>query len=242
MLFSNYKTPAMLPILYLKKLVAGSAAAIMYYVFIYIEFTLLIPLIDKLSKSNYKYIGFMVAPMEIICMRLIPLLTGCEVNRYLRVIIHISCFGWFTYYYLGYLLGNNILSIGISTGKLVCLWAGSIVLQIAEGYWYLSMGEVNCGTQLKLSALLTGTLFVIIAHRVIISEKPLKQNLLRLLGDCSFGIYFSHSAVMAVLAKLPYYSQYVRYPINAIIAVLLSLICVQIGQKFLGPYGKYLAL
>ena len=162
-------------------------------------------------------------------------------NRYISGIMGISCLGWFTYFYLGYLLGNDYTTIKISTSKLALLWAGAIVLQVLEGYWYYSMGEQNCGTQLKLSSILAGSLFVMLAYRYIYSEKMPSPTFLQHLGDRSFGIFFSHLAVMSVLSKVPYYKQYVVYPFNAIIAVLLSYLLVIVANKILGRRAKWLS-
>lgn len=236
----NLNTPTQIPICYLKSLVTGNAAAIMYYIFVYCELTLAVPLIDKLARSKYKYLGFLIAPIEIIFMRLIPMITGYQLNKYIDIIMRISCLGWFTYYYLGYLLGNNIVQIKSSMRRWAILWAGSIVLQIG-GDWYFIMGEINCGTQLKLSSILTGVFFSVIAYKFINSSKYLESNYLILLGNCSFGVYFSHLAVMQVLEHIQYYS-FVKYPLTAIISVTLSVICVLIGSKVLGKYSKYLAL
>lgn len=238
----NLKRPTMLPILYLKDLLTGGAAAIMYYVFVYSEFTLLIPLIDKLAKSKYKYLGFIVSPVEIVIMRLLPMITGYQMSKCTSIIMNISCLGWFSYFYLGYLLGNNMFTIKTSTIKLICLWMGAVVLQIFEGYYYLLMGDANCGTQLKLTALLAGTFFVMIAYRFVKLDKIFNLKFLKLLGDASFGIYFSHLAIMTVVDQIPYYSQYLYYPINGIVIIVLSMVCVLIGKKILGVYGKYLAL
>lgn len=98
-----------LPLLYIKNLLTGRAAAIMYYVFVYCEFTLLIPLIDRLAKSKYKYLGFALAPLEIVWARLIPMVIGYQMNQSFGIIMQISCLGWFTYFYLGYLIGNGLL-------------------------------------------------------------------------------------------------------------------------------------
>ena len=98
-----------LPLLYIKNLLTGRAAAIMYYVFIYCEFTLLIPLIDRLAKFKYKYFGFVFAPLEIVLVRLIPILMGYQLSQGFAIIVQISCLGWFTYFYLGYLIGNGFL-------------------------------------------------------------------------------------------------------------------------------------
>lgn len=238
----NIKTPTSIPIAYLKGLISGKSSAIMYYIFVYCEFTLLMPLIDVLAKSKYKYLGFAIAPIEIILMRLIPLIAGYQMNTMIAGIMSISCLGWFTYYYLGYLLGNNIIQIKISTKLLGLLWLCSIVLQMLEGYWYLSMGVTNCGTQLKLSSILTGVLFVMLAFRFINSEKKSHIKILHILGDYSFGIYFSHLAIMFVLSKIPYYVQFIIFPLNAVIATIVSLVLVIIGKKVLGKYSKYLAL
>lgn len=238
----NIKTPALIPITYLKTLITGKSAAIMYYIFVYCEFTLLMPLIDRLAKSRYKYLGFIITPMEIVVMRLIPVITGYHINTYISIIAHVSCLGWFTYYYLGYLLGNNIMKLEISTLKLVLTWGCTIIVEILEGYWYLSMGETNCGTQLKLSAIFSGTFFAILAFRFINSERKCSARVLHLLGDYSFGIYFSHLAVMAVLSHIPYYSEYVIYPFDSIVTIIITVACIFIGKKILGKYSKYLAL
>lgn len=104
-------------------------------------------------------------------------------------------------------------------------------------------GANNCGTQLKLSALLTSVLFILIGYIFINMDKlkGVKVKWLYIIGNYSFGIYFSHLAVMSVLRHIPYYS-FVVYPVNAIVSVILSLICVIIGKKILGRYSKYLAL
>ena len=150
--------------------------------------------------------------------------------------------GWFTYYYLGYMLGNKIITVKVSIKKLFCLWSATVVLQMIEGYWYLSMGETNCGTQIKLSAILTGTIFSLLAYRFVNSEKVYHSTILKKIGDCAFGIYFSHLAVMSVLEKVPGYLEWIFYPLNAISTIFISFVCVLIGRKLLGKYGKYFAL
>ena len=79
-LLRNFKSPTAIPIDFVKCLLTAKSAAVMYYIFIYCEFTLLIPVIDKLARSKYKYIGFLISPLEIIAMRLIPLMMGITIN------------------------------------------------------------------------------------------------------------------------------------------------------------------
>ena len=153
-------------------------------------------------------------------MRLIPQVAGIEINKYIAIIMSISCLGWFTYFYLGYLLGNDLIKIKVSSPKLIIALVGAIIVQIVEGYWYYLMGNQNCGTQLKLTSVLTGCIFTILVFRYIESEKDLKIKVLFILGECSFGIYFSHLAIMSVLNIIPFYSKIAIYPINAIIALI----------------------
>ena len=241
-IFRNYKNPANIPISYVKYLITANSAAIMYYVFVYIELTLSIPLIDKLARSKFRWIGFLISPIEIIVMRLIPIVTGYEMNKYIGIIIHVSCLAWFIYYYLGYLLGNGLLTVKTATLKLFLMLIVSIVLQIMEGYWYYSMGEVNCATIHKLSSVLSGVLYSLLAYRYLNAERAPAPKLFLILSEYSFGIYFAHLAVMAVLKHIPYYNVYVIFPLNAVANLVITLLFVVIGRKLLGKYAKYLAL
>lgn len=232
--------PAGVPITFFKNVITGRAAGIMYYIFVYCEFTLLIPLIDTLAKSKFKYWGFLIAPLEIVFMRSMPLIGGLETNKYIDIILNVSCLGWFTYFYLGYMLGNNLLSIDTESKKLPWLWMLSILFQFAEGFYYFSLGSNNSGTQLKITTVLSGVLFALMAYNYVIRDKSRNGKLLELLGDHSFGIYFSHLAVMAVLRQIPGYTRYVTYPFNAVIAVVFTAAFVMLGKSVLGKYSKYL--
>ena len=240
----NSGHPISIPIEFIKNVIIGNAAAIMYYIFVYCEFTVLIPFIDRLAKSRFKYWGFIITPIEIVVMRAMPLITGQEINAYIGIIMNISCLGWFTYFYLGYLLGNKIITIDVAPRKITLLWMVSILFQFAEGFYYYTLGYENCGTQLKLTSVISGVLFALIAYNYVINskDKTLNVKVLKLLGDNSFGIYFSHLAVMSVIRYIPSYTQYVPYPMTAIIALFVSIICVLLGKKILGKYSKCLAL
>lgn len=241
-IISSYGTPLQIPLIFIKKLVFGNAAATMYYIFVYCEFTLLIPLIDKFAKSKYRYLGFAIAPIEIVVMRLIPMLMGIELSDYIVIFRNLSCLGWFTYFYLGYMLGNKIIKINCSEKKLMLIWTITILLQIGEGYLYFSLGEMNCGTQLKISSVISGTLFVIMAYKFIYSNRECNNVVLKKLGDISFGIYFSHLAVMSILGIIPFYNKIIPYPINAVVVIAVTSFCVFLGRKILGKYAGYLAL
>lgn len=209
------QTPGKLTIQFIKSFITASGAAVMYYVFVYCQFTLLIPIIDKLVKSRYKYLGFLIAPLEIIFMRLLPLMSGYEMNPYISIIMRVSCLGWFTYLYLGYHMGNGMLEIKSSTKRLWIVLIVTIVLQMFGGYWYWTMGNPNCGTQLKLSFLFIGAVFVMLAFRFAENYTVQRNkiiNIMKYIGDISFGIYFSHLAVMMVLRHIPFFFECRFFP------------------------------
>ena len=231
-----------IPVDYLKSLFFGNSAAMMYYVLVYCQFTLLIPIIDKLSNSKYKYLGFIISPLEIILMRTLLIITGYQENIYIQNVMSISCLGWFTYFYLGYLIGNKKQVVNYNKSSLIGLLGISIALQMLEGYWYWSLGYTNCGTQLKLSSILSGVFFAILGYKFINIKKTCNCRFLYVLGNYSFGIYFSHMAVMHVLNFLPYYTKYVVYPFNGVVVILCSFIMCYIGKKILKKHSWIIAL
>lgn len=81
-----------------------------------------------------------------------------------------------------------------------------------------------------------------LAFRFINFERNCSSGVLHLLGDYSFGIYFTHLAVMGVLEYVPFYAQHVIYSFNAIAMIGITFVYVFIGKKILGESSKYFAL
>lgn len=215
-------------------LLSAQASAPLYYVFVYIQFVLLTPFLGKLAKSKYQILGWFVAPVSILFFKYYCLITGFQLNRYISLIWSDACLGWFTFYYLGLLLGNRILIKHYSLKNLIGLYLASIILQIAEGQCWLMLGETNCGTQIKLTSLLTSSLFLLITYTILNNSKIVINNKpLRLLGDYSFGIYLCHILIMHILTKIPFYS-FVPYPITSAIVIIISFICCYIGHRICG--------
>ncbi|MBQ6425922.1 MAG: acyltransferase [Clostridia bacterium] len=237
----QFRTPETILPAFGKALLTGTGSGIMYYVFIYVEFTLLIPVIDRLAKSGHRNLGFFIAPLEIVLMRLLPMILGFRLPAVLRQIRHVSCLGWFTYFYLGYLLGSGHLKLRISTEKLFSFWLLSLFLQVLETNLYYLMGNTNSGTQIKLTCLLSGSLFALLMYRMIFSGKAYEILPLKLLGDCSFGIFFAHGAVMMALDHIPGYAKYVVFPADAAVAAFATALLVLAGGRLLGRAGRFLA-
>ena len=215
-------------------LITAKAAATMYYIFVYIQFVLLTPLLGVLAKSKYRHLGWIIAPISTLIFNYISIFTKIELNEYVSLFWSNACLGWFTYYYLGLLLGNKIIQPNYSLKTLIWLYFVSIILQIIEGYEWLLFGEINCGTQLKLTSFLTSTIFLLIINLTL--NKPyinIKNTFLRSIGDYSFGIYLCHIMVIIVLQKVPYYT-YLPYPLTSALVVLVSWGCCYIANMLCG--------
>ncbi len=216
-----------------KNLVTANSAAIMYYIFVYIQFVLLTPLLGKLAKSKFRYIGWLIAPISTLIFKYYGLFIGYEYNEYIKLFWSNACLGWFTYYYLGLLLGNKIIKPNYSLKTLVCLYFASIILQMSEGYGWFLLGEANCGTQIKISSFITSTIFLLITYNIL--NRPnidIKSGFLRSLGDYSFGIYLCHILFMIILGFIGY-NKIFSYPITSVIIILISWAFCYIGNKIL---------
>lgn len=205
-------------------LLTAQSAAPMYYILVYIQFVLLTPLLGRLALSKYSWTGWLIAPISVLIFKYYPLFSDGTLNPYLRLMYGDSCLGWFTFYYLGILLGNNIIIVNYKTKSLLIAYLTAIILNIAEGYIWLQHGEANCGTQIKLSSFLTSTIFCLIAYKYIRSKRiETASKYLVFVGNYSFGIYLSHIMFMKILAYIPIYKE-LPFILNSTIVLLVSLL------------------
>lgn len=214
-------------------LITTGACGTFYYIYVYIQFVLLTPLMFRLANSKFRHIGWIIAPASIMIFKYAFLFTGASLNRYMALAWSLSCLGWFTFYYLGLLLGNGIIERQFRLKSLLILYALSIPLQMAEGYLFLMFGDANCGTQLKLTSLLTSTIFLLIIHMVLKTGKNLGHGFIKTLDDYSFGIYLSHIMVLHVLHTIPFFSA-LSYPVNSAVVLLATFCCCYVGSKICG--------
>lgn len=221
---------------YIFNLLTTQASPILYYIFVYIQFVLLTPFLAKLSRLKYNWIGFLVAPLSIFGYKYTVLIFDLHPSGYLNIFWSVSCLGWFTYYYLGLLLGNKVIVRAYKWCPLLILYGFSIVFQILEGYvLYKYFGEANCGTQVKLSSLITSSIFCLIAYKYLTySEMNTNSRLLSMLGDYSFGIYLVHILVMIVLGRFVSAYSSLPFVMNSTIVLFICLVVVFFGRKICG--------
>ena len=211
------------------------AAAPLYYIFVYIQFVLLTPLLGKLAKSKYRYIGWIIAPISIIIFKYSQFINGLEFSWIISLLWSVACLGWFTFYYLGLLLGNHIIELKYSLKKLTLLYVLSILIQMIEGYIWLKLGDINCGTQMKLSSLLSSSIFAMITYTLLERRKfdANRYKLMCVIGNYSFGIYLCHILIIRILSRTPCYGN-IPYPLISFIVLALSLSFCYIVDKVCG--------
>jgi len=216
-------------------LLVGTVAPQMYFIIVYIQFVLLTPLLGKLATSRYQALGWFVAPVSALVFKYFWLLTNQQPNDYVSLFWTDACLGWFTYYYLGLILGNRVMERRYSLKVLGILYLVSIVVQMAEGYGWQMLGEAGCGTQLKLSSFLTSTIFLLIIHTLLQDGRfDIKSRFLRMLGDYSFGVFLCHMLVLDALVEFVPFYESIPYPLNALVVVLVSLLFCYIIDRLCG--------
>lgn len=212
-------------------ILTARATGHMYFIFVYIQFVLLTPLLGKLATSKFRWTGWLVTPAALLIFYYYPLIPGQTLHPVFVKAYGLSFLGWFTFYYLGLLLGNNLLQIDHKSKNILLLFIISIAIQVVEGYMLLRYGVSNCGTQLKLSTVLTSTLFILLAYKYIRSERQLfSSKLLLTIGNYSFGIYLSHILFRYLFSLIPHFDV-IPYVINSTIILFASLLFVYLGSK-----------
>lgn len=220
---------------------AGGPA--LYYIFVYIQFVLLTPLLKKLLKKKYWFVGFAVAPISLLIVYY-WLFTGTTPNTFISTIWGISCLGWFTFYYLGLYLKNTPKPKKYNSKIIIPIYLVTIIIQIIEGYFWYKIGNVNFGTQLKLSSLLTSSMFILIAYTYI-NNTAYKGNCkpLVFIGNYSFGIYISHCMILILLSYFIPFWHSIPFGINSLIVLSITLLWIVIGKIIFGKkISKYIGL
>lgn len=206
-----------------KNLLSANATTPLYYIFVYIQFVLLTPLLCRLARSQYRYIGWLIAPISVLLFKYMPSFGYLTIDKHIQLFWSDSCLGWFTFYYLGLILGNKIIDRRFKLSNLLLLYCISVLLQIGEGYVWCMCGMVGCGSQLKLTAILSSSIFMLIIYNILENDNYKMQcRTMEIIGDFSFGIYLSHMMILTTIDEFSFYKD-VPYPMSSLIVLIFSL-------------------
>ncbi|MCI5727008.1 MAG: acyltransferase family protein [Clostridium sp.] len=155
---------------FLINLLSANAGIQFYYIFVYIQLVLLTPLVIKLLKSKYNWIGFIITPLFIIIARYIFPFAGFEIVEPFKKTIFLN---WFTYYYLGMAIKNKVINYRISGKKTMLLYIITLLCCSAEGFaWYYLDNNFDMATTImKLSSVALCIAIEFLAYIFITSDK-----------------------------------------------------------------------
>ena len=225
-----------------KNLLCANATTTLYYIFVYIQFVLLTPLMGKLAKSRFRHLGWIIAPLSVVLFKYIPAFGDIHLGKHVELLWSDACLGWFTFYYLGLILGNKLLSPKFNLINLVFIYCVSLLLQMGEGYLWFTVDPAGCGSQLKLTSILSSSIFMLIIYSVLSSNHGTKCRLLSTIGDYSFGIYLVHMMILKALEPMALYSA-IPYPVTSLIILIISFIFCNVFTAVTGKrVGRWLGL
>ena len=225
-----------------KNLLCANATTTLYYIFVYIQFVLLTPLMGKLAKSRLRHLGWIIAPLSVVLFKYIPAFGDIHLGKHVELLWSDACLGWFTFYYLGLILCNKLLSPKFNLINLVFRYCVSLLLQMGEGYLWFTVDPAGCGSQLKLTSILSSSIFMLIIYSVLSSNHEPKCRLLCTIGDYSFGIYLVHMMILKALEPMTLYSA-IPYPVTSLIILIISFIFCNVFTAVTGKrVGRWLGL
>ena len=226
---------------FLHNLLTGRSSTAFYYIFVYIQLVLLTPLICRLLKSKYSWIGWVITPVTIVLFRYVCNLMGISALsnncKYLFAT-------WFVFYYLGLTMGNGILKVRTSTKTICIAYGAAVALSVLEGLlWYQRGNQDMATTQLRITSIVASVVFCVMCGRYIKEKKTVCSVVSKVLikvGDYSFGIYLSHILIRQILNKL--FGGYMYAPVDTLLMLGISILCIVVGKKIMGRFGWVLGL
>lgn len=181
----------------LKALLTAGAAAQMYFIAVYLQLTMLTPLLYRLL-ARCPWLVYAISPLSLVAYEVLnavgislPILGGLFPM-------------WLVFYVVGLDEGRwRVRLQGKFVVALVALGA-FLAIQLACGFTWLRLGDYNMVmTRLKLSSLATSlSVIAVIVLLPSAAKRWLSESFFVDLGDASFGIYLSHMLVLAVAGKI----------------------------------------
>ena len=224
--------------------ITGQCCSIYYFIIVYIQLTVLVPLISKLIQSRYWKFGFLITPISIV-IEYIYAINNSPISFPFNGLFF---FVWFIFFYLGMCIRNGNIRISLDYKNFCYLFVIGYVIQLIESIIWHIYGNYNMATtQLKFSAILCSVIVSIISYLWITKETKILYNRISkifiMIGNYSFGIYLTHIALMAVFNKTIYKFIDIVFPINVILIILIEVLGIRFIEKFCGKkVSRYLGL
>lgn len=187
-----------------KNLITTQAKMILYYLVVYMQLVLLTPLLVRIAKQKSHFLNetiFSVTPLFLLCFY-VGVINGAILSEAPWYTMFFPV--WLSYYYLGILIGNKLYTIKATSKRLIDLIAIGLILQIAEGIFWLYNTSVKdmYFSQIRFSSYIQNIPTLLLIARYISSNRKRDSRILVKIGDASFGIYLLHPAFIMVCDEI----------------------------------------
>lgn len=230
-------------------LLTGQCCSIFYYILVYLQCVLLTPLLGRLIRSQYRWIGYLITPLAILGEQLLAwkgilLIYPWNVN---------NCLVWMIFFYVGLDMrnrGGKQESAGRIIGSGIGLIVGLLLeIFVVAPYWK-DLGRYDIATsQVKLITMINSLLLLRIlaeylrkAEDVHIGKVGVIQvgrEIMVAIGDASFGIYLCHSLLIDWFMQFGFYRSR-SFVGKTFFIYAASFLLIRVAQGILGKkVGRY---
>lgn len=219
---------------FIYRFIVGKSATPFYYIVVLVQLTLITPWLVKIVKHNgiISRILWLVTPLYLMYLYAWNYIVGISPRLYETLFP-----AWFGFYYLG---------IHVRCGrKLKCngyAAAGALALSCVEAVGLKAVGfDIGFYTsQITVGSFLYSV--TIIGWLLKKSENNRRGcRLLSKIGDCSYGIFYIHMAVLMIVGRfIKCENWYAYWILRFVLTASISYIIVHIGQVILKNHKKLL--
>lgn len=180
----------------LKALLTAGASAQMYFIAVYLQLTMLTPLLYQLL-GRHPWLVYATTPLSLAAYEVLTA-SGIALPILGRLFPM-----WLAFYVVGLDWERWRARLQGKFGAALVALGACLAIQLAFGFTWLRFGDYNMATtQLKLSSMAMSLCAIAVIMLLPTSGKRrLSKSFLVNVGDASFGIYLCHIFVLAVVGK-----------------------------------------
>lgn len=219
---------------YIYRFIVGKSATPFYYIVVLIQLTIITPWLVHVVKESktIKNLLWLITPCYLLYVYAWNFTTGSSPRLYETLFP-----AWFGFYYLGITVRCG-LKLECSGWEVLIAWAVSCVEALALRKLGMSMGFYT--SQITVGSFL---------YSVAVIDWMFKQSdtqggntkLLGRIGDCSYGIFYVHIAVLTVIGKFIQSDDwYLYWSLRFAMTSVISFAIILAGQKILKKQKKLL--
>lgn len=219
---------------FIYRFIVGKSATPFYYIIVLMQLTVMTPWLVKIVKQNGIVSRglWLVTPVYLVCLYTWNYIVGTSPRLYETLFS-----AWFGFYYLGIQVRCGMR---VNSNRYVV--AGTLLLSCVEAVGLRAAGfDIGFYT----SQITVGSFLYSVAMIGWFLRKGENSRrgccLLSKIGDCSYGIFYIHMAVLMLVGRIiKCENWYAYWVLRFVLTAFISYIIVNIGQMILKNHKKLL--